>query len=131
MDMATGGERMDRDRRYGMTWRYDNICQECGGEAVVVTERQYAASPDLKPIFEGCIKIINPFTGTTRLVCPKSPGGTITSKPTGPDLKDPFGMKRGPQLSAGGGGDSTRGVRRRRRKRKVKKRMVKRGGRRR
>ena len=94
MDMATDGV-----RRYGLTWRYENTCPHCGGPSEAISERRFATSPDLKdPFKKKCITIIDPFTNASKEVCRKV-SGTISS-----GLKDPFEMKRGPQLSAGSPG---------------------------
>ena len=84
MDMATDG------RRFGMTWRYDNICPFCGDPSEAVDARRFGGSPDLKPIFQ-CITIIDPFTGNSKKVCKGSGGGSGSgSKRISADLKDPF-----------------------------------------
>lgn len=103
MDLATGGERM---RRYA-------ICPSCGDHAVVIEEqegRSYASTPGLKDPFRDCVKIIDPFTNQTKIVCRKGGGGG-GPKTIGMQPKDPFESTKPAGLSL-------RGRRRRKARRK-------------
>lgn len=84
MDLATGGERM---RRYA--------CPSCGGDAEIISERQYAAIPELKDPFAKCVTVIG-FDGKPKTICP---GQKIKTKEDS-DLKDPFKSKKSAGMSA-------------------------------
>ena len=118
MDMATGGERMDR--RYGLTWKYENTCPLCGDEHENdYDERRYGGS--CPPGEIRTCDIMDPFTKKcTVWGCKKAP--------IAPETIDPFGASRGLQLSAGGGRRSGRRKKRSKRAGRRKHRQVRRYG---
>lgn len=57
-----------------------------GRRRILRSKRRSPRNPELKDPFGKCVRVIDPFDGTVKEICPeRSPSGTITS-----DLKDPF-----------------------------------------